>query len=346
MKSGGSASNTLVVTGGISATAGGGSALTLDGGNGEVTVAGAMSNVTTFAATGHKKISLQSPLVVGTVNLASTTGVSSAGLRTTTGALLVTGPLAFDQAVGAISTSAATTWTVTGALTGNGNNLDIRTANSVTVGGAVSNVGLLDIQKSAGVANTSIDIGSISVNNILLRSAAVKFRGDVSALTDDVTVFGNITLQPATPQLVTIQSGLGTGDDVLLTGNVAGATGNESLQLKGGSGSTRVINGSVSAIDSFFASASRVDLGAITATNDIELAGGTFNLGAASSLKGSGEFRLVPLTNGGNVGLYNRTTAPVTGSTAFSRNSLTAVSPGFTKFQLGNSSAGTVYHFR
>src|SRR5262249_27636988 len=118
-------------------------------------------------------------------------------------------PAGFDLTITADSANVDVTGAV-GASPNNLGNLTVASANQVTFG------------------------STVRANNVSLTATTVRFTGDVTALTDDVMVNGNVMLLADT----TLTSGGGAGDDITVTGTIDGAGKN--LKLVAGAGSITV----------------------------------------------------------------------------------------------------------
>ncbi len=149
------------------------------------------------------------------------------------------------------------------------------TARSLTLtggaGGTINMVGALGA--SAGLATLTVGSGqsaqfdgSITANAVALTASAVRVGGDVTALTDDVAVTGALELA----NNVTLSSGLGTGDNVSISGATTGVGGARSLTLNAGLGAvTLSAVGADNSIASLSSTAATTTLGGNVTTANV-----------------------------------------------------------------------------
>jgi len=316
LTSGGGVGDDIVIS---STLAGNGVArdLTLNAGSGNVSASVAVGalldvfNVTANTASFTGSVTANS--IAMTANVAA-----ASNLRAETGNLAITGNLALNGALVLFAAPNANV-SVSGSTTGTGANLTVQATsgilNEAIFSGAVSGVNTLQIAASG--ANIVTFGSTISANNVLLTGATINLTDDVIALVDDVTVTGNVVLLGGTlADPVTLTSGLGSGDDVRVSGtinaqvamlrNLSIAAGAGTASLNGNVGATTALQSLSVNASSVSAQQLRTQSGGITlVVNDAAWAGVVSGTGVLSiSPQSSGrEIRVGGTSSGTSVNL-------------------------------------------
>lgn len=135
--------------------------------------------------------------VSGDVNITAGNTSVNGGVFSVTGSVTITGDLELTGNV-TLKIPAGESFTVTGNIIGNGNNLVIRGAGgpiaSVDVGGDIIGVGRLNIDSSGAATAVSVDLQSVEATHIIIRAAALSLEGTIEATVGSIDLFGPVTL--------------------------------------------------------------------------------------------------------------------------------------------------------
>lgn len=346
LATGGAAGNDITVTGAISGT----QSLGLNAAAaGNVTVSGniALTGTAALVASGNLIDFNGSTAAAGGVTLTAPT-ITATALQSSGGSVNVTGNTTFDG-VGNVTILANTAGAISfsGSLTGNGSNLNLQQANTVSVGGAVTNVNQFTIAKGIPGTIATATINSVTAGGIAVTATGINNRGDLVAVSGAVSLTGAVTLDGAD----TTNTIFSNGHNVTITGAVNdGTAGTHTLELiANGSGAVQTNAGGIgltTRLHSLTAAGGTVNLNGVGVVNHVSVFGGVvnFNAGAASvtSSSGSGIMLFQPATVGGTLEVYNVATAPPSANMTVDTTDLAALS-GFNRVNFSGGAGGTVH---
>lgn len=289
------------------------------------------------------------------INLTTTAGLFARSLTASAGPIFVAGDVTFDGA-GAVTNTAGTTQSMdfTGNITGNGSDLNLRGAQTFSVNGSITNVATLSIAKGVGTA-TDVTINNATSQTIQIAATNIHARGDLTATVQNIALTGAVILDGADPT-VTLTSGLGIGDSIIITGTVddAGAptaweliAGNDTTVATDGSVTVTGIIGGTTPIQSLRANGSIVSLQAVTvSTGDILLGGGEISLNGSLSGTG-GNNSVIFATNGvgGTLQVHNTPTSPPSSNMTVDATDLAQLTASIENMVFGSDSTATVILF-
>ncbi len=352
LTTGGAAGNDLNITGAVNGT----QAFTLNAGlGGNVVVGGNISLTgTAFLVAGGNSIDFNGSTSANSgINLGTITGAFVRSLSAAAGPISVGGDITFDGA-GAVTNTAGTTQAMlfTGNVTGNGSDLNLRGAQTVTVNGAITNVATLSVAK--GGVGTIVDatLNNATAQAISVIANNIHAQGDLTATVQNIALTGAVVLDGA-DTTVTLTSGLGVGDSITITGTVNDSGAATALELIAADDTTTATDGAVTVtgiiggttpIQSLRTNGAVVSLQAVNVTTgDILLGGGETVLnGNLSGTGGNNSVIFAPNGTGGTLEVYNTPTSPSSSNMTIDNTDLSQVTASIENMVFGNNSTGTV----
>ncbi len=351
LATGGAAGNDINVTGAISGT----QSLNLNAGGGNIVVGGnigltgaASLNATANSVDFNGSTSANSGITITTV-----VGAFVRSLTAGAGNVTVNGDVTFDG-VGSVTNSAGTTSTMlfTGNIIGNGGDLNLRGAQTVTVQGAINAVATLSVAKGGVGAIVDATLNNANAQTISVIATNIHAQGDLTATIQTVALTGAVVLDGADPT-VTITSGLGVGDSITVTGTINDAGAATALELIAANDTNVNLDGAVTVtgaiggvapIQSLRVNGATVTLQAVdVTTGNIRLGGGTLFLNG--NLSGSGVNNNVifaPNGVGGTLEIYNQATAPISNNMTVDTTDLSRLTASIERVVFGDNATATV----
>lgn len=322
--------------------------LTISAGLGPVSIGGGTAGLGVFNIASSDTADLDGVVGAEDIEVNATTSLNAEGFQASAGDVDINAPATTFDGLLVTLVNATGTIDFSGTITGNGDALLFRVATDLSIGGDVTGVGLFSAVRGGGLLFNSVSLQSVTADEIVIAAdnSTIILNGDLVSA-GDVTLIGRVEVNAD----VTILSGGGAGDDILIFGNVRDpAVGTRTLILDAGAGAVQNLGnppdvgiGNVQAFLNVRVSGGIVVLDEVTVANDIILEGGTLDLNG--NLSGLGDMIFRPRLPGGTLNIVNGPIAVPIPDMSVSGDDLALVQPGFTNIIFGGPTAGVVILF-